>query len=488
MRGKLRHLIPVLSYLGAMCWFFAAVVLIPIVVDLCYGGGHAVPFLITAGVFGLAGLAMVRKPNFQPLTTRQAMLACSLGWIIVSAISALPLTLGLGISYLDGVFEAVSGYTTTGITMLTGLNEMPRGVLFWRALMQWLGGLGILSFFMLVVFAGGTPHSLMGAEAHKIGSPQPNPSIWKTLRILWVVYAILTGACIVSLLVCGLSFYDAVYHSFTGLSTGGYSPYDESIGWYRQAGYNYRAIEYVVTFFMLLGGMNFIVHYRVLTGGVRALWDNFEVRLWWLILASCIGLTMASHFLKHGVSGYEETFRNSAFTVVSIGTTTGFGTVDIGGVYFGALAQQVFLILMVVGGCVGSTGGGIKVLRIGILYEALKRQVGRVILRKSATNVVVIDHEIVDSEEIRRVATLFFGWMLLLGIGGMITAAFSHHEALQAFSGSFSALGNIGPCYIATPEMNQLHYAVKITYIIQMLAGRLELLPVLMLLSPRTWR
>jgi len=502
MRNRFKHLGPVWKYLGALSWFFAAVVLVPVPVDWWFAGGNSAAFVCTSAVFVILGLVLARRPRFPALTTRQSMLVCSLGWLLVSAVSAIPFWVALSGGngsgwewYLDCVFETVSGFTTTGITMLSGLDGMPRGVLFWRALIQWLGGLGILSFFMLIFFAGGTPHHLIGAEAHKISSPRANPSMWSTLKILWLVYAGLTAACTLLLVIEGLSLYDAVYHAFTGLSTGGFSPYDASIGHYaaNPAVYpRWRLIEYTVAFFMLLGGMNFIVHYRVATGGVAALWDNFEVRLWWLIIAASTALVMFSHMRSLGPGNYEDGFRTSLFQTISIATTTGFATRDIGGpmgtVYFGAAAQQVFLILMVVGGCVGSTGGGIKVLRIGVLYEALKRQARRVVVGSSATNMVVIDGHPVDNEEIRRTAALFFGWIALLVVGGLVTAAFSAHGPLEALSGSFSAMGNIGPCYIATPEMSDLHWVVKIVYIFQMLAGRLEILPMLILFSPRTWR
>ncbi len=489
MRNRFKHLRPVSQYLGALCWFFAAVVLVPIPVGWLCGDGRALPFVATSAVFIMFGLGLSRKPQFPPLTGRQSMLVCSLGWILISAISAIPLAIGLpNCSYLDALFETVSGFTTTGITMLSGLDDMPADILFWRALTQWLGGLGILSFFMLVFFAGGTPHHLIGAEAHKISSPRANPSMFSTLKILWMVYMALTAACTLVLVVLGMSLYDAVYHSFTGLSTGGFSPHDASIGFYRNGYSNWRLIEYTVAFFMMLGGMNFLIHYRVITGGVRALWDSFEVRLWWLILASATAAVMLSHIHAKGPGDYEETFRNSLFQTISIATTTGFETKYIGSVYFGALAQQVFLILMVIGGCVGSTGGGIKVLRVGVLYEAIKRQVRMSLVGKSATNMVVIDKQPVDSEEIRRVAALFFCWIAMLAVGGLITAAFAEHDALGSLSGSFSALGNIGPCLIETTRMAELHWVVKLVYIFQMLAGRLEMLPVLILLSPRSWR
>lgn len=488
MRKRYAHLRPVVTYLGALSWFFSAVVLLPIPVALWYGDAGSASFVATSAAFALLGLAFKSGRPFEPLSEKQAMVLCSVGWILVSVVSAIPLWWVLGCPYLDGVVEAVSGFTTTGITMLNGLDGMPRGVLFWRALMQWLGGLGILSFFMLVLFAGGTAHRIISAEAHKIASQRANPSVWSTLRILWLIYGGMTGICMLVLMAEGLSPYDAVYHAFTGLSTGGFSPYDASIGHYREAGYaNWRLIEYTIILFMVLGGMNFIVHYRVLTGGIKTLWANYEIRLWWCLLLGAAGLVLLSRVLQHGFGG-EDSFRTSLFHAVSIATGTGYVTRDIGGAFFGALAQQVFLVLMVIGGCVGSTTGGMKVLRIGILLQSLKYQMRRTIFRRSATNLVVIDGEIVEVEEIRRVAALFFSWILLLVIGGMVTAAFSSHGAFPAFSGAFSALGNIGPCYIPGPQMAELHPVVKIVYILEMLAGRLEILPLLILFSPRTWK
>ena len=495
MRNRFLYLAPVLGYLGHLFWIFGFVLLLPLVVLFLFEGAERpevsyLCFVLPAFISWAIGLYLkYRWGGKGILSSRGSMLICALGWLAISAVGALPLWMGLDISYLDAYFEAVSGFTTTGITMLTGLDYMPRSLLFWRALIQWVGGLGILTFFLAVVFTGSSAQQLFSAETHKIFSERPAPGMFNTLRILWAIYTGFTLLIIGLLVLEGMSVYDAVAHSLTCLSTGGYSPYDASIAHYQNAGYaHYAAIEYTLTFGMLLGGMNFFVHYRVLTGGVEALWDNLEMRLFWGIVAVATLLVAGNHFLSFGLAEVAETVRHTIFQVVSILTTTGFGTKDIGADYFPALAKQIFLILMVIGGCVSSTGGGIKVMRIGVLFKMIWRQVRRIIYGPLATNLVLVEGEPVDVEEMRRIAALFFAWMVLLVGGGMVTALFSDYGPMESASGMFSALGNIGPCYISVKGMTQLHPVIKITYIFGMLAGRLEILPVLLLFSRRAWK
>ncbi len=494
MRNRMLHLVPVASYLGALFWIFGFVLLVPLVVLIPYArAGHdevsPLSFLLPAAIAWVLGFILKRRRAFGTLDSRGAMLVCALGWISVSVLGALPLRWGLHVRYLDAYFEAVSGFTTTGITMLRGLDQMPRSIIFWRAFMQWVGGLGILTFFLAVAFTGGAANQLFSAESHKIFARRPAPGIFHTLRILWAIYAGFTALTVALLVLEGMSVFDSVAHSLAALSTGGYSPYDASIDYYRQAGYaHFAAIEYTLTFAMLLGGMNFLIHYRVLRGGIGALWDNTEMRLFWSIVAGAFGLVVLNRFMKFGLGSPGETVRYSLFQVVAIMTTTGFATKDIGTDYFPALAKLVFLALMVVGGCVGSTGGGIKVLRIGVLFKMVGRQIRRVIHGRSSVNLVVVDGEAIEAEELRRISALFFAWVVLLAVGGGVTALLSKLGPFEAASGMFSALGNIGPCYITGEQITQLHPAIKITYIVGMLAGRLEILPILLLFTRRAWR
>ena len=504
MRNRFHFLFPILDYLGALFWIFGFVLFVPLVAQIYYT--HATDEATSIYTFGLPaliafvlGFALKRRVSFERIDGRGAMMLCVFAWVGISAVGALPFRLALPkVTYLDAFFEAISGFTTTGITMLHGLDDMPLSVLLWRSMIQWLGGLGILTFFLAIISTRGSTHVLFSAETHKIFARRPVPNLFRTLRILWAIYVAFTALSVVLLIIEGMSPYDAVCHSMTAISTGGYSHYDASIAHYQQAGTyaHYAAIEYTLVLVMLLGGINFFIHYRLLTGDIRALWDNLEIRLWWGLLVGAVILVAGSRFLKVGFTEAADTIRCAVFQVVAIATTTGFGTKDIGDPYFTPLAKQVFLVLMVVGGCVGSTGGGIKVMRIGVLLKMVGRQVRQVVCGRSTLNPIVVDGEVVESEEIRRISALFFAWIALLVIGGAITAVLSSLGPMESASGMFSALGNIGPCYIpahvpadsGVDAMTNLHPGIKITYIVGMLAGRLEILPILLLFSRRAWR
>jgi trk system potassium uptake protein TrkH len=499
LRNRVQYLRPIVDYLGLLAWVFGLLMLIPLVYAIAAGDSARNPLLALG--FGLpAALALVlggslkRNLRFPPLDERRAMLLIALGWIVVSAVGALPFWLGLRVSFVDAYFETVSGFTTTGITMLQGLDFLPRSILFWRAFIQWLGGLGILAFFLAVLYTGGSAHKLYSAESHKVFSKRPAPGLFHTLQILWLIYAGLTALVAAALVLEGTSVFDGIAHAMTALSTGGYSPYDASVGYYAQAGYrHYALIEYTLIFGMLAGGINFFVHSRLVRGGLRALWDGLEMRVFWGLVAGATALVVFDHVNKVALAGgrlgdAHEIFRASLFQVVSILTTTGFATRDIGTDFFPEASKLVFLGLMVVGGCVGSTGGGIKVLRVAILFKMIRRQVLRATHGSVAVQPIVVDGERVEADELRRVAALFFAWIGLLGFGALVTALLSSHGALASASGMFSALGNIGPCYISAADMVSLPTLVKIVYTLGMLAGRLEVLPLLLLFSRSSWR
>jgi trk system potassium uptake protein TrkH len=316
------------------------------------------------------------------------------------------------------------------------------------------------------------------------------------------IYAGLTVLAAVVLVLEKMPLFDAICHALTTLSTGGFSPHDHSIEFYRETGHpNYRLIEYTLTFFMMLGGISFLVHYRVLTKDIKALWDNLEIRYWWRLVVAFTLLVFIDRLHKTGAFSallgrgpamdpdqVESSFRNCLFQVMSILTTTGFATKDINSEFFGALSKQLLLAMMVIGGCVGSTSGGIKVLRIAILNRLMLRETFKLRTSVRASADLIIDKRIVPEDEVRRVAAIFFTWMALLLLGGGITALFSDLGPWESFSGMFSAVGNIGPCYISAENIRSLHPVVKVTYIFGMLAGRLEILPVLLLFSRKAWK
>jgi trk system potassium uptake protein TrkH len=488
----------VLTYVGSIFLLFGIVLLVPLLFSLWQGGGQpdvafatfAIPAALSLVVGALCRWQIRREQVPVRMGTIEAMLICTFSWLAISAVGALPFCIELGVPYTDAYFEAMSGFTTTGITMLTGLDGMARSLLFWRSLTQWIGGLGILSFFMFVVFQSGHGYQLITAESHKISGPRIAPGMWNTLKMLWLVYLLITLAIAGGLVVFGSSVFDAVNHAFTCISTGGYSPYDASIAHYGQHPDlypHYRWIEYVLLVGMCAGGMNFLVHYRVLTGNFRALWDGAEVRAWWGILAGCIALVMFDHWMSWGWSqgGLEATFRHCSFQVVSIATTTGYGTRDIGS--YPALSRQLYLLLMVLGGCAGSTAGGIKIVRVVILWKLMTRQVRRALKPASGVELIMLDGTKLSREEAYRTSALFFAWMVLLLFGSAVTAVLSSYGPVESASGMFSALGNIGPAYIPVQGMTELHPIIKWVYTMGMLAGRLEIIPLLILFSRRTW-
>jgi trk system potassium uptake protein len=497
----------VLGSCGPMLIWLAVSLAIPVLVGVGYGEyrqgwGTILAFLVPMGLSLSLGVVFKKRFHHGPPNTLQAMLVCSVGWLGFSAIGAIPFMIGIHSTFLDGFFEAMSGFTTTGITMYVGLDDMPKSILFWRALTQWIGGLGILTMFLAVSATGTGMHQLFEAEGHKINVGRPVPGLANTIKVLLGIYTIFTVVIILALWAFGMSLFDSVCHSFAALATGGYSPHDASIEYYRVTGFpHYIWLEYITILGMVMGGCNFaVLHYRLLKGNWRALFDNIEARYWWAFIGGFTALILLERVLRTApYPGFslldgscwaklEEDFRIALFQVVSIITTTGFATRDIATSYFGEAARQLFMMMMVIGGCVGSTGGGIKVLRTAILSRLVRREVYRLRVPSQAITTLVIDGEPVDADEIQRVGALFFAWMVLLFLGGSITEFLSSYQGYEAFSGMFSAMGNVGPCYIPTDAMGKLHPIIKMVYILAMLAGRLEILPVLLLFSRRAWR
>ena len=481
---------PVRGYLGVILIYFSFLFLIPLIVDYLYLRDlvNLKPFLIPAATSIVLGLILKGRNPVERINHKQGMLIASLSWIIVSLIGSLPYFIGFKSGFVDSFFEAVSGFTTTGITVFRDLDARSRSILFYRALTQWFGGLGILSFALLIIYEGGIAPKLFEGESHKIRTKRIAPGLFNTIRILWIIYVVLTLVLAFLLKIEGLNFFDAITHSFTTLSSGGFSTHDLSIGYYSFMNYPLsNAIEWTIIVFMLFAGMNFLFHYRIFQGDFKALWDSFEVKLFLLFICSASGIIILKQFTS-GMIFSTDLVRNSIFQVVAIMSTTGYATRDIGAPIYGGVAKQIFLFLMIIGGCVGSTAGGLKVLRIGILFKLIKFKILSIVYPLHVVRFITVDGSRVDFVEVRRVTALFTAWMFLLAMGGMVTAFFSDHGALESFSGMASALGNVGPCYISASEMIRLSPVVKLTYIIGMLAGRLEILPILMLFFKKTWK
>jgi len=426
------------------------------------------------------------------LSLTNSMLIVGLSWIFFSIIGGLPFIIGLDKSFIDAFFEAVSGFTTTGITVFTNLSSIPHSLLIWRSLIQWFGGLGILTFFLFITFRSeGDLWQLFTAESHKIDTSRPVPNVFRSIKILWLIYGLFTVLEIVLLIAVQVSPFDALLHSLTTLSTGGFSNYDASIAHYALNGHPYyKAIENIIIFFMLLGGINFLIHYKVLKGEVKEIYKNFEMKYFWGIIGVTMLLILTGKVFNQSLnlSNLEMVFRKSLFQVVSVMTTTGFGTEGLTSSFFPALSRQLFIFLMLIGGCVGSTAGGIKVIRFAVLNKLFGREIKKFYLPKRAVMPLRIEKKLIPRDEIYKISALFFFWLLIILVGGIITALFSDLDAFQSISGMFSAMGNIGPFYFSVDKMASLSPIIKLTYIFGMLAGRLEILPIFVIFTRKAWK
>lgn len=490
-RGK-----SILQLLSSLLFILSGLLLVPVIVTWIYKEPVIVykafiyPSLVSLilAVF----LKIITRKHKVKLDLETSMIMCSLSWVLLSLIGALPFMIGLNKSFIDAFFESVSGFTTTGITVFEGLDSMHAGIIFWRSFIQWLGGLGILTFFLFVTAnSEGDLWNLFGAEGHKINSSRPVPNIYRTIKYFWLIYGIYTIIEISILRFLGLNVFEAIIHGLTTLSTGGFSNHDASIAYYQMAGYkNYRLIEYTIILFMFLGGVNFLVHYRMIKEDAFAFFKDIEVKVYIRIIGLFSFITIIGIIMLRGMSlsEVEVSIRKTLFQIISVMTTTGFGTEDIGSDFFPSVTKQLFIILMIIGGCVGSTSGGIKVLRVIIMEKLLKREVNKISMPPHAVLPVIVDKTTIRNEEILRITAIVFGWLILIGVGSMITALFSDLGPGQAFSGMASAVGNIGPFYFSVAKMATLSWVVKLTFIIGMLAGRLELLPIYILISRRAWK
>ncbi|MFW6266043.1 MAG: TrkH family potassium uptake protein [Halanaerobiales bacterium] len=496
MSTKNQHLSSVLIVIGYLLTVLGLILIIPLLMALMRNEGRIIylAFIIPAVSSLTLGfvIEMIFRKKTLNLNIVSSMIVVTFAWLAASLVGSIPFIIGLNVSIIDAVFEAVSGFTTTGITVFEGLDAFPKSIILWRSMMQWLGGLGILTFFLLITFRSeGNLWQLFSAESHKINISRPVPNIYKTIKIFWGIYLLFTLLEIILLYIFQVPLFEAVIHSLTTLSTGGFSNHDLSIAYYRESGHPYyRQIEYIITLFMLLGGINFLVHFRALTGNVKEYFSNMEMKYFWrIIFYFSLIIFIGRYLISPEILGsLEENFRTIIFQVVSIMTTTGFVTENITGSFFPAVARQLFLGLMLIGGCVGSTSGGIKVMRIAVLNHLFFREMRKIYLPSRAVTPVSIDGQLIDVDEVMKIAALFFGWILLILIGAIITALFSDLNGYQSFSGMFSAVGNVGPFFFSVEKMVSLSPVIKITYIIGMLAGRLEILPIFLLLSKRLWK
>jgi trk system potassium uptake protein TrkH len=406
-----------------------------------------------------------------------------LSWIAVSLLGSLPFYLsGVTPTFTDAFFETVSGFTTTGATILTWVEGQPRGVLFWRSLTHWLGGMGIIVLSVALLPAiGRGAYALYRAEAPGPTAERVRPRMKETAKTLWTVYFILSAVETLLLLAGGMPFYDALCHTFGTMATGGFSTKNVSIMAYGSY------IQWVIVVFMFLAGCNFILHYQGLRGQVKSYWRSEEFRVYLSIILVLVPLFSVILAL-HGEGFSEPTVRQSAFQVVSILTTTGYTTADFN--LWPAFLKISLVCLMFVGGCAGSTGGGMKVVRVYIALKAAFKSILQAIL-PNAIMPLKVDSKPVSDTYVVRAAAYFIIYVFLFVLGTAVMTVTENTDLVTAFAASVACLSNIGP------GLGQVGAAENYAWIspmgkwflsFLMLAGRLELYSILILFVPDTWR
>ncbi|MFO8062978.1 MAG: potassium transporter TrkG, partial [bacterium] len=302
---RIEHILHHISILVALEGFMF---FIPLIVGLIYNETSIIhlltrAFIIPGSLMIIIGLIVNRFTRPGDMQLKDAMFICTLTWIVFSILGAIPFIVLADMSFIDSFFETMSGFTTTGITLIQGLDKLPYSILLWRALIQWIGGLGILSVFILIGFKGAAAvDKLFFSETHKIAAEKPHPGIFNTVKTLWKLYIGFTLAEMLILFLLGLGPFDALTHSLTTVATGGFSIHDSSIAHFRIAGYsNFNLIEITVMLFMMIGGINFLVHYNVLTGNIKSLWKNFEMKYFWIFLLGGISIIALTSIINTGI-------------------------------------------------------------------------------------------------------------------------------------------------------------------------------------------
>ncbi len=441
-------------------------------------------FAISITLVALIGFALSRtRLTSNEVGYREGFIIATGSWLFVACLGALPYIISGAIpGFIDAFFESMSGFTTTGATVLCDIEGLSKSILFWRNLTQWLGGMGVIVLTLALI----PSLKIVGMKLFRAEVPGPAkskvlPRVAQTSRELYKLYLIITGAEIVALKLAGLSWFDSFIQTFGTVATGGFSNKNASIGTF-----NNPAVEYIIIFFMLLCGINFALHFHALRGNFRPLWKDPETRLYiFIAVTACllIGFNLITAMdYQPGTA-----FRQSAFQTVSILTTTGFATADYN--QWPAFSQAVLFLLMFIGGCAGSTSGGIKNVRYLILFKSASRQIARLIHPKAVIP-VRLGRDVISEELVESVQSFFFLYFALLLASTVIIAAMGI-DLLSSIAAVAATLGNVGPGFGAVgPAAN---YAVipapgKLLLAFCMLLGRLEIYTVLVVFSTRLWR
>lgn len=473
----------ILSVIGKISKAESILLLLPVGIALLYRESQWSSFLLVAAILmGLGFLLNIKKPKSTVVRESEGFVIVAISWILVSLFGALPFTISGEIpSYIDAIFETVSGFTTTGATILTNFEGLSQGALFWRSFTHWVGGMGIIVFVLAFL-----PKS-EGRSIHIMRAEVPGPVVGKivskiknTAIILYAIYLGLSIIQVILLLLGGMPLFDSVVHMFGTAGTGGFSIKNISI-----AAYNSPYLETVITVFMAIFGMNFTIFYLILTGHVLQALRSEELR-WYLVIILVAIFAIALNILPM-YDGFFQALRFASFQVSSIITTTGYSTTNFD--LWPSFSKSILVILMFFGACAGSTAGGLKIARLVIMEKASARELKRLVHPRSVV-VAKSDGKPIDPTVIHSTAVYFIIYMVIFMVS-VLFISLDKFDLISNFSAVTTCFNNVGPgLAVVGPLGSFAQYSdfSKLLFSLDMLLGRLEIYPILMLFSPATWR
>jgi len=475
---------PVLYVIGYLLSALSIILCIPAGVDAFYGDNQWQSFTFASLIslfFGII-LILANKSDDLSINLKQAFLLTTLSWVFIAIFGSLPFIFSdLELSFTDALFESMSGITTTGSTVLSGLDNLPHGILIWRSLLQWIGGIGIVVIaiaFLPILKVGGMQlfHSESSDSSQKV-----LPRAGQIASIIGIIYASLTILCALLLWLFGMPTFDSIAHSMTTLATGGFSTSDMSI-----AKYNNVNIEFIICIFMILGSLPFVLYLQTLRGNVSAIFKDNQVQLFILLIVTSV--LIVTFWKYQNTASFFNNFRSSFFNTISIFTGTGYTTQNFNN--WGSFITILFLFLMLVGGCAGSTTCGIKIFRLQILYQTAKIQIFKLLNPHGVS--VAKYNKIPVSESITSSVMGYFFMFIVSYVLITLILSFLGNDFLTSLSGAATSLANVGPGLgnVIGPSKTfaGLSDITKWVLIIGMLTGRLELLSVIIILTPSFWR
>ncbi|MCR5636287.1 MAG: TrkH family potassium uptake protein [Clostridiales bacterium] len=469
--------------LGQIFTAAAGMLILPVVVAVIYRESSIWAFITVAGASLIFGqlLKLVFKTHNKVIYAKEGFVIVALAWLCMSLIGAVPFVLSGEIpSYFDAFFETVSGFTTTGASILRNVEGLSRSVLFWRSFTHWIGGMGVLVFIMALM-SGNADRSI-----HILRAEMPGPVVGKlvpkardTAKILYLIYIAMTGAEIIFLLLGGMPVFDSIVHSFATAGTGGFGIKADSIGGYS------AYTQWVIAVFMILFGVNFNVYYLMLVRKVNSMLKSTELWCYLSIVVMSIGLVTMNVYSIYG--SFSESLRQSTFQVASIISTTGFATADFNA--WPGLSKTILLLLMFVGGCAGSTAGGLKVSRVMLLIKTIRREIKKLI-HPNIIKTVRLEYKPVEESTLSGVTSYFAIYILCIAIVFLILSLEPFNMETN-FSATIACFNNVGPGLAGVgPTSNYADYSnlSKVVLSLAMLLGRLEIFPIVIALNPFIWK